>query len=173
MSLEADRPLEDAIAAAGTVPLPPYIHEPLADPERYQTIFAQPVGSAAAPTAGLHFTTAGRRAACEPRSIGVVEIELQIGLDTFRPISTATIEEHQIHSENLDGSCGGRHRHQRAERERRCRRYDRGPGVGKPGRRRRPDRHLAAPTPASTSPPGTGSSSSTDWSPISICRRRR
>jgi S-adenosylmethionine:tRNA ribosyltransferase-isomerase len=100
MSLQADGPLEDAIASAGTVPLPPYIQQPLADPERYQTIFAQPVGSAAAPTAGLHFTPAiveGLRA----RSIGVVEIELQVGLDTFRPISTGTIEEHRIHSEHL------------------------------------------------------------------------
>ena len=100
MSLEAEGPLEDAIAFAGTVPLPPYIRQPLADAERYQTIFAQPIGSAAAPTAGLHFTPAvveGLRA----RSIEVVEIELQVGLDTFRPISTGTIEEHRIHSESL------------------------------------------------------------------------
>ena len=100
MSLEADGPIEDAIAAAGTVPLPPYIHEPLADPERYQTIFARPVGSAAAPTAGLHFTP-GVVTALQARSIEVVEIELRVGLDTFRPISTANIEDHQIHSESL------------------------------------------------------------------------
>jgi S-adenosylmethionine:tRNA ribosyltransferase-isomerase len=100
MLLQADGPLEDAIASAGTVPLPPYIHEPLADPERYQTIFAEPVGSAAAPTAGLHFTTAVVER-LRARAIGLVEIELQIGLDTFRPISTGTIEEHEIHSENL------------------------------------------------------------------------
>lgn len=100
MVLEADGALEDAIAAAGTVPLPPYIREPLADPERYQTIFAQPVGSAAAPTAGLHFTPALVEE-LRARSIGVVEIELQVGLDTFRPISTNTIEEHRIHSESL------------------------------------------------------------------------
>ena len=100
MSLAADGPIEEAIASAGLVPLPPYIKEPLADPESYQTMFAQPVGSAAAPTAGLHFTPAvveGLRA----RSIEVVEIELQVGLDTFRPISTGTIEEHRIHSESL------------------------------------------------------------------------
>ena len=98
--LETDGALEDAIAAAGTVPLPPYIREPLADPERYQTIFAKPVGSAAAPTAGLHFTPALVEE-LRARSIDVVEIELQVGLDTFRPISTNTIEEHRIHSESL------------------------------------------------------------------------
>ena len=100
MSLEADGELEDAIASAGTVPLPPYIQEPLADPERYQTIFAQPIGSAAAPTAGLHFTPVVVER-LQARSIGLVEIELKVGLDTFRPISTATIEEHRIHSESL------------------------------------------------------------------------
>lgn len=100
MSMTSDRSVEDAIAAAGTVPLPPYIHEPLTDPERYQTMFAHRVGSAAAPTAGLHFTSRvvdGLRA----KAIDVVEIELEIGLDTFRPISVNTIEEHRIHSESL------------------------------------------------------------------------
>lgn len=100
MSLTADGGLEDAIAATGTIPLPPYIHEELADPERYQTIFARSVGSAAAPTAGLHFTV-GVVEALQARMIRVVEIELKIGLDTFRPISAANIEDHQIHSESL------------------------------------------------------------------------
>lgn len=100
MSLTADGNLEDAIAATGRVPLPPYIHQDLADPERYQTIFARSMGSAAAPTAGLHFTEAVIDA-LRARSIEVVEIELKIGLDTFRPISAANIEDHQIHSESL------------------------------------------------------------------------
>lgn len=100
ISLQADGSLEDAIAMTGTVPLPPYIHEELADPERYQTIFARTVGSAAAPTAGLHFTTRVVEA-LRARSINVVEVELIVGLDTFRPISAAHIEDHQIHSESL------------------------------------------------------------------------
>jgi S-adenosylmethionine:tRNA ribosyltransferase-isomerase len=100
ISLEAAGDLDDAIAATGTVPLPPYIHEQLDDPERYQTIFARTIGSAAAPTAGLHFTPRLVEA-LRARSIRIVEIELIIGLDTFRPISTVNIEDHQIHSENL------------------------------------------------------------------------
>jgi S-adenosylmethionine:tRNA ribosyltransferase-isomerase len=100
ISLKAAGNLEDAIAATGVVPLPPYIHHQLDDPEKYQTIFAQTVGSAASPTAGLHFTP-GLVDSLRARSITVVEIELIIGLDTFRPISAANIEDHQIHSENL------------------------------------------------------------------------
>jgi len=100
ISLKAEGLLEDAIATTGTVPLPPYIHEQLADPERYQTIFARTVGSAAAPTAGLHFTTRVVEA-LRARSIDVVEVELIVGLDTFRPITAANIEDHQIHSESL------------------------------------------------------------------------
>ena len=100
VSMIADGSLEDAIAAAGTIPLPPYIHEPLADPERYQTIFAAEVGSAAAPTAGLHFTP-GLVDQLTARKIAVAEIELRVGLDTFRPISSANIEDHLIHTESL------------------------------------------------------------------------
>jgi S-adenosylmethionine:tRNA ribosyltransferase-isomerase len=100
ITLKAAGDLEDAVAASGTVPLPPYIHKQIDDPERYQTIFARTIGSAAAPTAGLHFTPRLVEA-LRARSIEVVEIELIIGLDTFRPISTANIEDHQIHSENL------------------------------------------------------------------------
>jgi S-adenosylmethionine:tRNA ribosyltransferase-isomerase len=100
ISLTADGDLEDVIGATGTIPLPPYIHEHLSDPERYQTIFAQKVGSAAAPTAGLHFTPEVV-AALRSRSIDVVEVELVVGLDTFRPISAAYIEDHQIHSESV------------------------------------------------------------------------
>ncbi|HKY48530.1 MAG TPA: tRNA preQ1(34) S-adenosylmethionine ribosyltransferase-isomerase QueA [Acidimicrobiia bacterium] len=100
ISLQAEGDLEEAIAATGTVPLPPYIREQPGDPERYQTIFARSVGSAAAPTAGLHFTPRLVEA-LRARSVDVVDIELKIGLDTFRPISAVHIEDHQIHSESL------------------------------------------------------------------------
>jgi len=92
----------EIVDRAGALPLPPYIHGPLDDPERYQTVYSSPRApgeqSTAAPTAGLHFTpellTACRRAGAQ-----VVPIDLAIGLDTFRPITTASPEEHVIHSE--------------------------------------------------------------------------
>jgi S-adenosylmethionine:tRNA ribosyltransferase-isomerase len=78
---------------AGEAPLPPYIVEPLSDPERYQTVYADKAGSAAAPTAGLHFTS-------ELLSrLGVERITLHVGLDTFRPVTAETLAEHTIHSE--------------------------------------------------------------------------
>jgi S-adenosylmethionine:tRNA ribosyltransferase-isomerase len=78
---------------AGETPLPPYITEPLDDPERYQTVYAREEGSAAAPTAGLHFT---------PEllvGLDVARVTLHVGLDTFRPVETETLAEHPIHSE--------------------------------------------------------------------------
>src|SRR5437588_5142557 len=78
---------------AGEVPLPPYITEPLGDPERYQTTYAREQGSAAAPTAGLHFT---------PELLARLDVErvtLHVGLDTFRPLATETLEEHRLHGE--------------------------------------------------------------------------
>jgi S-adenosylmethionine:tRNA ribosyltransferase-isomerase len=77
----------------GEVPLPPYIHEPQEDPERYQTVYADEAGSAAAPTAGLHFS----RALLD--RLDHVAITLNVGLDTFRPLSTETLEAHAIHGE--------------------------------------------------------------------------
>jgi S-adenosylmethionine:tRNA ribosyltransferase-isomerase len=77
----------------GEAPLPPYITEPLGDPDRYQTVYADEAGSAAAPTAGLHFT---------PELLTRLDVErvtLHVGLDTFRPISADTLAEHEIHSE--------------------------------------------------------------------------
>ena len=77
----------------GEAPLPPYITEPLADAGRYQTVYADQLGSAAAPTAGLHFT---------PELLGRLDVErvtLHVGLDTFRPLSTDIVEEHQLHGE--------------------------------------------------------------------------
>jgi S-adenosylmethionine:tRNA ribosyltransferase-isomerase len=89
------------LARVGTVPLPPYIHAPLANPERYQTVYARVPGSAAAPTAGLHFTPE-LLAELEARGIGLAYITLHIGLDTFRPIEEADIAQHQIHSEEIE-----------------------------------------------------------------------
>jgi S-adenosylmethionine:tRNA ribosyltransferase-isomerase len=77
----------------GEAPLPPYITEPLADPSRYQTVYADESGSAAAPTAGLHFT---------PELLGRLDVErvtLHVGLDTFRPLTAPTLEEHELHGE--------------------------------------------------------------------------
>lgn len=79
--------------AGGTVPLPPYITEPLADPSRYQTVYADEAGSAAAPTAGLHFT---------PELLDRLDVErvtLHVGLDTFRPLTADTLEGHELHGE--------------------------------------------------------------------------
>src|SRR5919202_4691324 len=81
---------------AGETPLPPYIVEPLADPERYQTVYAREPGSAAAPTAGLHFT---------PELLDRLDVErvtLHVGLDTFRPVQTEDLEEHTLHGERYE-----------------------------------------------------------------------
>jgi S-adenosylmethionine:tRNA ribosyltransferase-isomerase len=81
---------------AGEVPLPPYIGVPLEDPERYQTVYARDPGSAAAPTAGLHFT---------PELLAAFDVErvtLHVGLDTFRPVVVDTLEEHALHGERYD-----------------------------------------------------------------------
>ncbi|MDE0169239.1 MAG: tRNA preQ1(34) S-adenosylmethionine ribosyltransferase-isomerase QueA [bacterium] len=93
--------IEAAIAGIGEVPLPPYIHRTLDDPERYQTVFGSRVGSAAAPTAGLHLTqrTLGGLA---DREIGTARVELQIGIDTFRPITVENVADHEMHSERID-----------------------------------------------------------------------
>jgi S-adenosylmethionine:tRNA ribosyltransferase-isomerase len=81
---------------AGRVPLPPYITEPLADPERYQTVYSREQGSAAAPTAGLHFT------ADVLGKLAVEHVTLHVGLDTFRPLQTERVEEHVIHGERYE-----------------------------------------------------------------------
>jgi S-adenosylmethionine:tRNA ribosyltransferase-isomerase len=82
----------------GDTPLPPYIRRPLADAERYQTIFGTVPGSAAAPTAGLHFTDSVVNR-LRHRGVSVAEITLHIGLDTFRPVTQALLGDHQIHRE--------------------------------------------------------------------------
>lgn len=91
----------EAIARVGAVPLPPYIHTPLADAERYQTVYARAPGSAAAPTAGLHFTPE-LLAALMTQGIDMATVTLHIGLDTFRPIGEEDLEEHVMHSEEIE-----------------------------------------------------------------------
>lgn len=85
---------------AGLTPLPPYIKKPLAEPERYQTIYSRVEASAAAPTAGLHFTE-DILAALERRRVGLAYVSVEIGLDTFRPIHVEEVEDHFIHSERF------------------------------------------------------------------------
>jgi S-adenosylmethionine:tRNA ribosyltransferase-isomerase len=82
----------------GNVPLPPYIHEPLSDPERYQTVYAKINGSVAAPTAGLHFTPR-LLDELQERGVQFVFVTLHIGLDTFRPVQVDNPALHQIHTE--------------------------------------------------------------------------
>jgi S-adenosylmethionine:tRNA ribosyltransferase-isomerase len=86
------------IEAHGVLPLPPYIHEPLADPGRYQTVYAATPGSVAAPTAGLHLTDEVLDR-CRARGIGVATVDLAVGLDTFRPIDVDDADHHPMHSE--------------------------------------------------------------------------
>ena len=83
----------------GTMPLPPYIHEKLKDQSRYQTVYAKEIGSAAAPTAGLHFTKELLKK-IEDKGVNIAYVTLHVGLGTFRPVSVDTIEEHKMHSEH-------------------------------------------------------------------------
>ena len=91
-------PVENHLQKDGQMPLPPYIHEKLSDPERYQTVYAKTPGSAAAPTAGLHFTP---RLMDELRAKGIQfgEVTLHVGLDTFAPVTEDDPREHKIHTE--------------------------------------------------------------------------
>lgn len=93
--------VRQCIDRLGRMPLPPYIHETLQDPERYQTVYARISGSAAAPTAGLHFTP---RLLDELRGQGVRVgfVTLHVGLDTFRPVEVDDFREHKMHSEEID-----------------------------------------------------------------------
>jgi S-adenosylmethionine:tRNA ribosyltransferase-isomerase len=89
---------ESGLITAGEVPLPPYIHEPLADLERYQTVYARVTGSVAAPTAGLHFTP-GLLRKIESQGVRCLFTTLHIGLDTFRPITEDDPQHHVIYKE--------------------------------------------------------------------------
>lgn len=94
---------EDILSRAGTMPLPPYIHEKLKDPNRYQTVYCKENGSAAAPTAGLHFT-AELLDRLRKKGVEIVEVLLHVGLGTFRPVKTEDVEKHVMHSEYYEVS---------------------------------------------------------------------
>lgn len=89
---------EEVLDLAGQIPLPPYIHEKLMDKERYQTVYSKYSGSAAAPTAGLHFTN-DLLAEIEKLGVSIAEVTLHVGLGTFRPVKESAIENHIMHSE--------------------------------------------------------------------------
>ncbi len=95
-----DPPIDTLLEELGQVPLPPYIHTPLADPERYQTVFARRDGSVAAPTAGLHFTPELLLGLRE-RDVRFATMTLHVGLDTFRPVTEEDPRHHVIHREWL------------------------------------------------------------------------
>ena len=90
--------LMEILEELGTMPLPPYIHEKLEDQSRYQTVYAKEVGSAAAPTAGLHFTT-DLLDKIKAKGVNICYVTLHVGLGTFRPVSVENIKEHHMHSE--------------------------------------------------------------------------
>lgn len=92
---------EEVLDLAGTMPLPPYIHEKLDDRERYQTVYAKYDGSAAAPTAGLHFTPELLQR-LQAQGIAVAEVTLHVGLGTFRPVKSDNILDHTMHAEYYD-----------------------------------------------------------------------
>jgi S-adenosylmethionine:tRNA ribosyltransferase-isomerase len=96
--LHSDEPLEQVLPRVGQVPLPPYIHKQLTDPERYQTVYAHAPGSAAAPTAGLHFTPALLER-LKAQGVQIAFVTLHVSLDTFRPLQTTQVEEHKMHGE--------------------------------------------------------------------------
>lgn len=89
---------DDVIQEIGEMPLPPYIHEKLEDKDRYQTVYAKEKGSAAAPTAGLHFTPELLEK-IKAKGVELEFVTLHVGLGTFRPVSAETIEDHEMHSE--------------------------------------------------------------------------
>ena len=101
VEFECEGSFEAALDALGEMPLPPYIHEKLADRDRYQTVYAKQDGSAAAPTAGLHFTPELLNRIRE-KGVEIVPVLLHVGLGTFRPVKAETIEEHQMHSEYFE-----------------------------------------------------------------------
>jgi S-adenosylmethionine:tRNA ribosyltransferase-isomerase len=88
----------EILNSLGQMPLPPYIHEHLQNKERYQTVYAKDLGSAAAPTAGLHFTK-NLLSKIRQKKVKLVELTLHVGLGTFRPVSVDDVENHKMHSE--------------------------------------------------------------------------
>ena len=101
VEFECEGSFEAALDALGEMPLPPYIHEKLEDRDRYQTVYARQDGSAAAPTAGLHFTPELMKRIQE-KGVDIVPVLLHVGLGTFRPVKVENIEEHEMHSEYFE-----------------------------------------------------------------------
>ena len=101
VDFDCEGTFEAALDELGEMPLPPYIHERLEDKERYQTVYAKQEGSAAAPTAGLHFTPELLNRIRE-KGVDVVPVLLHVGLGTFRPVKTENVEEHEMHSEYFE-----------------------------------------------------------------------
>ncbi len=95
--------LYEILDKLGTMPLPPYIHEKLADQSRYQTVYAKEIGSAAAPTAGLHFTEELLKK-IKDKGITICYVTLHVGLGTFRPVNVENVNEHKMHSEYYEMS---------------------------------------------------------------------
>ena len=98
----------EVLESLGEMPLPPYIHEKLEDRERYQTVYAKENGSAAAPTAGLHFTQELLEK-IEAKGVKLVYLTLHVGLGTFRPVSVDNVDEHEMHSEFYNLSAEAAH----------------------------------------------------------------
>jgi len=111
-----DQPLGAHLELFGVMPLPPYIHEPLEDPERYQTVYSRVDGSVAAPTAGLHFT---HELMARTKELGVewVSVLLHVGLDTFRPVSAELVQGHAMHTEYCHLSAEAARRINKAKAE--------------------------------------------------------
>lgn len=119
IKVEGDGDTDDLLPGVGEVPLPPYFHGHLDDDERYQTMFAKTVGSAAAPTAALHFTPRLVAGLAE-RGVQISTVDLEVGVDTFRPMSDGRVEDHHMHRERYSvpdatarsiaetRACGGR-----------------------------------------------------------------
>ena len=101
VEFDCEGTFEAALDALGEMPLPPYIHERLENRERYQTVYAKQEGSAAAPTAGLHFTPE-LLDRIRAKGVEVVPVLLHVGLGTFRPVKVENIEEHEMHSEYFE-----------------------------------------------------------------------
>lgn len=98
IKFEYDGIFEEVLDSLGEMPLPPYIHEKLEDKERYQTVYSKEEGSAAAPTAGLHFTE-DLLQKIKDKGVNIVYLTLHVGLGTFRPVKVSDIENHEMHSE--------------------------------------------------------------------------
>lgn len=107
---------EEAIEGLGEIPLPPYIHQQLNDPERYQTVYSSDLGSAAAPTAGLHFTQ-GLLDKISNVGVELAFVTLHVGLDTFRPVQGEDPTAHEIHTEYFHLSAGAAETINRAKKE--------------------------------------------------------